>query len=506
MKKKCLLIILDGWGIAEDKSRSAIDAARTPFLDSLYKNFPHSKLQASGPAVGLPEGQMGNSEVGHYTIGAGRVLKQSLVEIDDAIADGSFYQNEALLEAFAFAKKNDRAIHLLGLTSDGGVHSHMRHIMALCSMAKELDVKKLFLHAFTDGRDTGPTCAKNSLKLVEEHMRGTVGSIATIMGRYYAMDRDNRWDRTAAAHRALLHGVGERFSTWQEAIDSFYAKGVTDEFFLPIKITSEHTGDVGIIKPHDVVIAFNFRADRMRQLTHAITQSEVPAESLKPIPLYYVSFTNYDDSLSNVHVAFDNSPLGDTLGHVLSKNNLSQARIAETEKYAHVTYFLSGGAEGVVPRETRILCPSPPVSTYDLVPEMAAYDIKGKTVEVLASGLTDFVCVNFANADMVGHTGVFDAAVRACEAVDRCLEEIVPLATKTGYEVLITADHGNADVMIDENEAPHTAHTYNLVPCILVSENKICSLRDGSLADVAPTILRLMGLPKSDSMTGRALV
>lgn len=507
MKRKCVLIILDGWGIPKNRELSAIDRASTPFINSLYRRFPHSKLQASGPAIGLPEGQMGNSEVGHYSIGAGRILKQSLVRINEAIADRSFYRNEVILRAFDFAKRNNVPVHLIGLASSGGVHSHINHMLALCSMASELDIKELYLHAFTDGRDTHPSCARDSLEVIENHMHETTGSIATLIGRYYAMDRDNRWDRTAVAYNALLNDDGEGFTTWQEALAALYGRGLTDEFFVPTRILNRRTGTPSIIKPQDVVIAFNFRADRMRQLTYAITQHDAIKEGFSVLPVHYVSLTDYDKSFSNIHVAFEELPVHDTLGDVIAQSDLAQVRIAETEKYPHVTYFFSGGREELVPRETRILCPSPKVSTYDLLPEMSAYEITNKTLWSLSKEDFDFVCVNLANADMVGHTGIFSATVRACEVVDSCLEQIIPSAIKNDYDIMIVADHGNADMMITENGEPHTAHTYNLVPCILVSENKNYKLlRDGSLIDVAPTILEIMGISKPRSMTGSSLI
>lgn len=505
MNKKCILVILDGWGIAENKKISAIDNAQTPFIDYLYTKYPHSKLSTSGEAVGLPSGQMGNSEVGHSTIGAGRILKQPLVQINDAIANGSIGSNFALSQTFQYAKSNDKTVHLIGLLSDGGIHSHISHAMALCAMAADFGVKKLLFHVITDGRDTAPGIAKNFLRTIDNLMATTGGSIATIVGRYYAMDRDNRWERTAVAYNALVNGVGHLTSNWESALNDEYADGRGDEFLLPIIINKND--ELPKIRSSDAVIGFNFRPDRMRQLTYALTQAPVPNYKMLPLNLHYTTMVEYDSTFSKINIAFNSPHLRDTLGHIIAENGKTQLRIAETEKYPHVTYFFSGGQEEIVPRETRILCPSPKVSTYDKAPEMAAYDIVDKILPIIGTQKYDFICLNFANADMVGHTGAFAATIKACEVLDICLQQVVDKALANKYTILIIADHGNADKMVDDNGVPHTAHTLAMAPCILAtpysSEHK---LLDGNLADVAPTILEILGIKAPASMSGKSLL
>lgn len=500
-----MLLIIDGWGIADDKQYSAIDKAKTPFIDSLYNTYPHSKLSASAEAVGLPKGQMGNSEVGHLTIGSGRVINQSLLQINDSIESKDFHQKKTLLDAFQYAITNKKNIHLIGLVSDGGIHSHISHIMALCTMAKQHNINNLFLHAFTDGRDTEPGTAFNFLRRINDHMLKTTGALASIMGRFYAMDRNNRWQRTAVAYNALVDGAGDTCENLEAAESILKKKSLTDEFFTPILITAKN-GSISTIKPGDVVISFNFRTDRMRQLTSALTQKPLLEFNLKPIPIHYITMTEYDSTLKNVKLVFLPIEIKDTLSQVLSQNDKSQLRIAETEKYPHVTYFFSGGNESIVPRETRIMCPSPKVNTYDLCPEMAALEITNKLLEVFQNNDEDFICVNLANADMVGHTGNFSATVRACEVIDECLQQIIPAALKNNYTTLIISDHGNADKMMNKDGSIYTAHTSNYVPCILIDKNLSIKVKDGTLADIAPTILDILDISKPKVMTGVSLI
>lgn len=506
MKNKVLLMILDGWGIATNKSVSAIDKANTPFVDSLYRKYPHSKLEASGLAVGLPKGQMGNSEVGHMNIGAGRVVYQDLVRVNKAIVDKELDENTVLLDAFAYAKKNNKRVHLIGLLSDGGVHSHIDHLKALISIASKNGISELFIHAFTDGRDTDPKGGLEYLKQVDEHLKTTTGKLASIIGRYYAMDRDKRWERVKLAYDVLVHGVGEKTTDPFAAIQKSYDNNVTDEFIKPIVVVDASQNAIGNIEAEDVVICFNFRTDRGREITEVLTQKDFPDHNMKKLPLYYVTLTNYDDSFKDVKVIFNKDNLDKTLGQVVSDAGRKQIRIAETEKYPHVTFFFSGGREEPFPGESRILCPSPKVATYDLAPEMSAKDIRDKIVPELDKKEPDFICLNFANPDMVGHTGVFEAAVKACETVDQCAEVVTTAALKNGYSTIIIADHGNADMMINPDGTPNTAHTTNLVPCILVDSNYKGQLKDGKLGDLAPTILTLMGIDIPPQMTGEILL
>jgi 2,3-bisphosphoglycerate-independent phosphoglycerate mutase len=504
MNKKVLLMILDGWGIAKNKSVSAIDKANTPFVDSLYSKYPHSKLEASGLAVGLPEGQMGNSEVGHMNIGAGRVVYQDLVRVNKAIAENELDENPVLNDAFAYASKNNKNVHLIGLLSDGGVHSHIEHLKGLATIAKNKGVKNLYIHAFTDGRDTDPKGGIEYTRNLLSHLSKTTGKLASIVGRYYAMDRDKRWERVKLAYDVLVNGIGDTTTDPLLALQKSYDNNITDEFIKPIVVT-ENGKPLATIKEGDVVLCFNFRTDRGRQITQALTQQNIPEAGMKTIPLYYITLTNYDDSFKDVKVIFDKDNLDKTLGEVVSTAGKKQIRIAETEKYPHVTFFFSGGREEIFPGESRILCPSPKVATYDLAPEMSANDIKDKIIPELNNKSADFICLNFANPDMVGHTGVFEAAVKACETVDKCAQLVTEAALKNGYATIIIADHGNADMMINDDGTPNTAHTTNLVPCILVDEQLRPKMKDGKLGDLAPTILTLMGIPLPPQMTGNVL-
>jgi 2,3-bisphosphoglycerate-independent phosphoglycerate mutase len=506
MDKKVLLMILDGWGIAKNKKVSAIDHANTPFVNSLYKKYPHSKLQASGLAVGLPEGQMGNSEVGHMNIGAGRIVYQDLVRINKAIQEHELDSNPVLMAAFDYAAKNKKSVHFMGLLSDGGVHSHIEHLKGLISIAHKKNVKDLFVHAFMDGRDTDPKGGIGYLKDLLTHLTKTTGKLASIIGRYYAMDRDKRWERVKLAYDLLVNGTGEKSADPLTAVQRSYDNNVTDEFIKPIVVTGEKNAPVAMIAEGDVVLCFNFRTDRGREITQVLTQLDLPEAGMKKLNLYYITLTNYDDSFKGVKTIFDKDNLENTLGEVVANAGKQQIRIAETEKYPHVTFFFSGGRETVFQGESRILCPSPKVATYDLQPEMSARDIRDKIIPELEKKSGDFICLNFANPDMVGHTGVFSAAVKACETVDQCAQKVTEAALQSGYATIIIADHGNAEVMINDDGTPNTAHTTNLVPCILVDDTYQGKLRDGKLGDLAPTILKLMGLTKPKEMTGNVLL
>jgi len=506
MGKKVILMILDGWGIATKPEVSAIDKANTPFVDSLYKKYSHSKLNASGMAVGLPEGQMGNSEVGHLNIGAGRIVYQDLVKVSKSIEDGTLGQQKVLADALNYAKENNHNIHLMGLVSDGGVHSHIDHLKGLMSIAHKQGVNNLYIHAFTDGRDTDPKSGVGFIREVMDHAAKTNGHLASITGRYYAMDRDKRWERIKLAYDCLVNGEGIRTQDPLSEMKKYYEDGVTDEFLKPIVVTGGDGEPLAKIRKDDVVLCFNFRTDRARQITQVLTQQNMPEYEMHTLPLYYITMTNYDDTFKGVRVIFEKDNLVNTLGEILEKHGKKQIRIAETEKYPHVTFFFSGGREKEFENEKRILCPSPKVATYDLQPEMSARDIRDGIIPELNAGWPDFVCLNFANADMVGHTGVFNAAVKACETVDQCTEAVVNAAVKNDYSVIIIADHGNSDYMINEDGSPNTAHTTNLVPCILVDKSYNGPLRDGKLADIAPTILSLMDIEIPKDMTGKNLL
>lgn len=506
MNRKVLLVILDGWGIGQDPKVSAVAQARTPYINSLYGKYPHSKLEASGLAVGLPAGQMGNSEVGHMNIGAGRIVYQDLVRINKSIEDRELDSNPVLVEALSYAKTGNKPVHFIGLLSDGGVHSHIDHLKGLCSIAGRHGVKDVFVHAFTDGRDTDPKSGLGFIREIEQHLSTSGGRLASVVGRYYAMDRDKRWERVKLAYDLLVKGTGFSAVDIQSEVQKSYDQGVTDEFIKPICGVDAKGNPIATIKNGDVVICFNFRTDRGRQITQALTQQDYVDQGMRKLSLHYVTLTNYDDSFNGVKVIFDKDNLENTLGEVLAKNGRRQIRIAETEKYPHVTFFFSGGREVPFEGESRILCPSPKVATYDLQPEMSAADIRDKIVVELNKKEADFICLNFANPDMVGHTGVFSAAVKAVETADQCNAVVTETARKNGYATIIIADHGNAELMINSDGSPNTAHTTALVPCILVDDEYKGKLKDGKLGDLAPTILKLMGIASPKEMTGSVLV
>ncbi len=504
--RKVVLIILDGWGLAPKSISNAISMARTPYMESLVKNYPSNQLLTSGEDVGLPEGQMGNSEVGHLNIGAGRVVWQELANINKAIRERSIDEKPELKEAFRIAKASKKALHFIGLVSDGGVHSHINHLKHLCTLAREAGLEEVFIHAFTDGRDTDPKGGLTYLEELQQHLDHSCGKIASITGRYYAMDRDKRWERIKLAYDAMVSGIGSKTEDWKKAVSESYSEGVTDEFIKPIIITDRDGKAIGSIKEQDVVICFNFRTDRCREITEVLTQRDMPEAGMKTLNLHYVTMTRYDDNYKNVKVIFEKNNLEKTLGEVIASHHKKQIRIAETEKYPHVSFFFSGGREQPFEGEKRIMIPSPKVATYDLKPEMSAYEVKDAIVHELKSGEADFVCLNFANADMVGHTGVIEAAIKAVESVDECLKEVVETGLKNNYNFLIIADHGNADVMVNPDGSPNTAHTTNPVPCVLVTTDKNKGLKSGRLADIAPTILTLMNLPIPVEMTGEVLL
>ncbi len=502
MEKRVLLMILDGWGIAADKKVSAIDKANTPVYDGLLRKYANSKLEASGLAVGLPEGQMGNSEVGHMNIGAGRVVYQDLVKINKALEENTLKDNEVLQKALAKAKASNRKVHLMGLVSDGGVHSHTNHLKELMSICADEGIENVFIHAFTDGRDTDPKGGQAYLQEVLDHAKETTGHLATVCGRYFAMDRDKRWERVKKAYDCLVKGVGEPSHHMIESLKKAYSEGTTDEFIEPI-VNAEVDSK---IQQGDVVICFNFRTDRGRQITQVLTQEDFPDHDMSKLALTYVTMTNYDPTFKGVEVIFDKDNLENTLGEVLEKYKRKQIRIAETEKYPHVTFFFSGGREDEFEGERRILCPSPKVATYDLQPEMSARDIQDAIIPEIESKSADFICLNFANPDMVGHTGDFDAAIKACETVDACAGAVLDAALANDYTSIVIADHGNSDMMVNADGSPNTAHTTNLVPCILVDRELNPKMADGKLGDLAPTILKLMGIQPPKEMTGNVLI
>ena len=496
-------MILDGWGIGDRSKSDAIYTAHPAYWNQLLKKYPHSELQTSGENVGLPDGQMGNSEVGHLNIGAGRVVYQDLVKINKAIADGSILNNPEIKNAFGYAKEHGVGIHFMGLTSTGGVHSSFDHIFALCDIAKEYGLEKVFLHCFMDGRDTDPRSGKGFIEQLTEHCKQSAGTIASIIGRYYAMDRDKRWDRVKVAYDLLVEGKGKQATDMVEAMQESYNADVTDEFVLPI---NNSTVD-GTIKPGDVVIFFNYRNDRAKELTVVLTQHDMPEEGMHTLPgLQYYCMTPYDASFTGVHILFPKENVENTLGEYLANNGKKQLHIAETEKYAHVTFFFNGGREAPYEGEERILVPSPKVATYDLKPEMSAYEVADKLATAIREDKYDFVVVNFANGDMVGHTGVYDAIEKAVAAVDNCVKTVVEAAKATGYETIIIADHGNADNAVNPDGTPNTAHSLNPVPCVYVSDNANATVENGRLADVAPTILHILGMPQPAEMTGHNLV
>lgn len=505
MNKKVILMILDGWGKSPDPKVSAIDNANVPFINSLYKKYPNAQLRTDGLNVGLPEGQMGNSEVGHMNLGAGRIVYQDLAKINLAVAHKTMSQEQPLIDAFQYAKDNNKAVHLLGLVSDGGVHSHTSHLRSLIDVSQDFGLEKVFIHAFTDGRDVDPKSGKKYIEDLENYIKNSTVKIASVVGRYYAMDRDKRWERVKLAYDLIVNGIGKHTVNLADSIAESYANNVTDEFIHPLTVVDKDDKPIATIQNDDVVIFFNFRTDRGRELTEALSQKDFHEHNMQKLNLYYVTMTNYNDTYQNVHVVYDKDNITETLGEVLEKHNKTQIRIAETEKYPHVTFFFSGGREQPFHGETRILRNSPKVATYDLQPEMSAFELKDALVPELKEGKVDFVCLNFANGDMVGHTGVMDAAIKACEAVDKCVKEVVEAALENNYTTLIIADHGNCETMINPDGSPNTAHTTNPVPIILV-DPELKTIQDGVLGDLAPTILELMGIEKPAVMTGTSLL
>ena len=506
MNKQVLLVILDGWGIAPNAEASAVDKAQTPYFKSLLNRFPHSTLQASGEAVGLPDGQMGNSEVGHMNIGAGRVVYQELVRIGKTIQERKLGQIPALKDALAYAKLNNKAFHLIGLLSDGGVHSHIDHVKALCTIAHEADVHKVFVHAFTDGRDTDPKSGVHYVNELEQYNERTGAKIASIVGRYYAMDRDQRWERVKEAYDLLVNGIGTPSQNLIQSIQEQYKDGVTDEFLKPIVKVGADGQPLATIQEGDVVLCFNFRTDRGREITEALTQQDFNAYQMHRLSLRYLTMTTYDETFQGVTPIFEKDNLDNTLGQVLAAHGKTQIRMAETEKYPHVTFFFSGGREKEFEGETRIMRASPKVATYDLAPEMSAYELRDALVPELRANSADFVVVNFANPDMVGHTGVFEAVIKAVETADACARDVVEAALAAGYATIVIADHGNAEYMRNADGSPNTAHTTNLVPCILADNTYRGTLASGKLGDIAPTVLQLMGVPQPAEMTGLSLL
>lgn len=504
-KHKVILLIMDGWGLGKVPSSDAIQAADTPFVSSLYSKYPHTTLITCGEAVGLPEGQMGNSEVGHLNLGAGRIVYQELQRINVAIREGELQTNPVLLQSISYAKQHNRPLHLLGLVSDGGVHSHLDHLAALLATCKEQGLTNVFIHAFTDGRDTDPKSGLGFITQLEKYIQESTGTIATISGRYFAMDRDNRWERVKLAYDALVKGEGQKSSDAIEVITASYRENTTDEFIKPTVITKADGSPVATIQDGDAVICFNFRTDRCREITKALTQMEFPQQEMKPLNLHYTTMTEYDATFKDVHVIFETDNLNNTLGEIIEQAGLKQIRIAETEKYPHVTFFFSGGREKPFEGEQRIMVSSPKVATYDLQPEMSAPEVTTAIVSEIAKGEADFICLNFANADMVGHTGVWKAVIKAVETVDGCVQRVVTAALENGYTVFLTADHGNADFMINPDGTPNTAHTLNLVPFFVIDKEWKGELKPGKLGDLAPTILTLMGLPVPKEMTGSVL-
>jgi 2,3-bisphosphoglycerate-independent phosphoglycerate mutase len=505
--KKLCLVILDGWGYGDKSKSDAIHHAQTPFFDSLLKKYPHAQLLTSGENVGLPDGQMGNSEVGHLNIGAGRIVFQDLVKINKAIREKTMDDNPALLNAFAFAKKNNSAVHLMGLVSDGGVHSSREHLHYLCDLTGKFGLKNVFIHAFTDGRDTDPKSGLGFLHALQLHLKHSNGELVSVIGRYYAMDRDKRWERIKLAYDMLVSGTGNRTKDILASVEESYRNNVTDEFIKPIVKTSENNTPVGRVRENDVVICFNFRTDRCREITLALTQNDFPEYGMKKMSLHYVTMTNYDNTFRDVSVVFEKDNLTRTLGEVISSAGKTQLRIAETEKYPHVTFFFSGGREAVFEGEKRIMVPSPKVPTYDLKPEMSAPEVTDAVVKEISAGQgsPDFICLNYANPDMVGHTGVYSAIIKAVETVDNCLRRVVEAGIKNSFSFIVIADHGNADYAINPDGSPNTAHSLNPVPCIVI-DTKVKRVANGILADVAPTILKIMGLEIPPEMTGRLLV
>ena len=505
MNKKVILMILDGWGKSPNPEVSAIEKAETPFIDSLYYKYPNADLRTDGMNVGLPEGQMGNSEVGHMNLGAGRIVYQDLAKINMAVEKNTLKDEPVLKDAFSYALKNDKPVHFLGLLSDGGVHSHIDHLKGLITAGTESGLQKMFVHAFTDGRDVDPKSGKGFLKELESFMTDKPAQLATVTGRYYAMDRDKRWERVKIAYDALVNGQGEKSSDAALTIQESYDSDITDEFIKPIIMTDAEGEPMAKIEEGDVLVFFNFRTDRGRQLTEVLSQRDMPEADMQKLGLYYVTMTNYDEAYKGVHVIYKKENIAQTLGEVLEQAGKKQIRIAETEKYPHVTFFFNGGREKPFEGEKRLLCSSPKVATYDLKPEMSAFEIRDTIIPELKKGEVDFVCLNFANPDMVGHTGDMQAAIKACETVDACAESVITVANENGYSTIVIADHGNCDTMVNADGSPNTAHTTNPVPLILVDKD-IDHIEDGILGDIAPTILKLMGVAQPELMDRKALV
>ncbi|MBC8053264.1 MAG: 2,3-bisphosphoglycerate-independent phosphoglycerate mutase [Sphingobacteriaceae bacterium] len=503
--KKLALIILDGWGYGQTDRSNAIVAANTPFFDGLIANYPNSTLEASGMAVGLPDGQMGNSEVGHMNLGAGRVVYQELGRIHKAVEDGELVSNPILKEGFEYAKRENKKVHFIGLVSDGGVHSHTKHLIGLCEAAKAYNLDKVFVHAFLDGRDTDPNSGIEYISKLETYLSNSPVKLASLIGRYYAMDRDNRWERVKQAYDVMVNGTGTKTADAISVIRESYNEGVTDEFMKPVVKVDASNNPVAVIETGDVVICFNFRTDRGREISLALTQKAFPEYQMEPLSVKYITMTTYDDTFKDVKVVFTKDDLSETIGEVLERHGKTQVRIAETEKYPHVTFFFSGGREKEFIGERRLLVPSPKVATYDLQPEMSAKGIRDAICVDFRSNKPDFVCLNFANPDMVGHTGVFEAVVKAVETVDSCLQTVVECGLENGYSFIIIADHGNADFMINADGSPNTAHTTNLVPCILIDKD-YKGIASGKLGDIAPTALKILNVPIPESMTGNILV
>ncbi len=505
MSNRALLMILDGWGIGDKSKADVISQGETPYIDYLFKTYPNSQLLTDGENVGLPDGQMGNSEVGHLNIGAGRIVYQDLVKINKAVKDNSISENPVLKEAFQYAKKNKKALHFIGLVSDGGVHSSQEHLHKLCDISKDYSLENVFIHAVTDGRDTDPKSGKTFIHNLETHLKTSNGKIASLIGRYYTMDRDKRWERIKKGYDLMTAGIGKPAKNAVQAVQESYDKGVTDEFIEPLVFTDEQNKPIGIIRNDDVVICFNFRTDRLRQITTVLTQKDMPENGMQTINLQYYTMTRYDENFKNIHVIYDKDNLKNTLGELVAKAGKKQLRIAETEKFAHVTFFFSGGQDTEFKNEKRILIPSPKVATYDLQPEMSAYIVADALVNELSKKEHDFICLNFANGDMVGHTGIYDAILKAVKAVDENVKNVVETAIANDYTVLIIADHGNADYAVNPDGSPNTAHSLNPVPCILINSD-FKKIKNGILADVAPTLLKIMEMEIPTEMTGNILV
>ncbi len=504
MNKKTILLILDGWGIPEDVNASAIHHAKTPFIDSLYKNYPHTTLLTHGMNVGLPDGQMGNSEVGHMNLGAGRIVYQDLAKINLAIKNNTLKEEEGIVNSFNYAKKNNKNVHFLGLVSDGGVHAHINHLKGLVDTAEEFGIKNSFIHAFTDGRDVDPMSGIDYIIDIKNHIKNKNTKLASVVGRYYAMDRDNRWERVSEAYNLLVNGKGEYSENIIETIQESYNNSITDEFLKPIVIVEDNK-PICTIENDDVVIFFNFRTDRGRELTKALTQTDFPEYNMQKLNLHFTTLTNYDESFENINVIFNKDNIKDTLGETIAKAGKKQIRIAETEKYPHVTFFFNGGQEKPFKDEKRILCASPKVATYDLQPEMSSYAIADAILPEINNQSSDFICLNFANPDMVGHTGSMEAAIKSCEATDICAKKVINAAINNNYTTLVLADHGNCEKMFNEDGSPHTAHTTNPVPLIIVDKD-IKEVKEGVLGDIAPTILKLLGIEKPELMTQNSLI